>query len=88
MACLFFWLHWAFLAVHRCSLVAVCRLLTAVACLVEHGLYSMLASVVTMRGLQSEGSVVEAHRLSCLAACGIFLDQGLNLCPLHWQADS
>ena len=19
---------------------------------------------------------------------GIFLDQGLNLCPLHWQADS
>ena len=21
-------------------------------------------------------------------ACGIFLDQGLNLCPLHWQADS
>ena len=28
------------------------------------------------------------HRLSCSAACGIFLDQGLNLCPLHWQADS
>ena len=28
------------------------------------------------------------HRLSCPAACGIFLDQGLNLCPLHWQADS
>ena len=21
-------------------------------------------------------------------ACGIFLDQGLNPCPLHWQADS
>ena len=21
-------------------------------------------------------------------ACGIFLDQGLNQCPLHWQADS
>ena len=21
-------------------------------------------------------------------ACGIFPDQGLNLCPLHWQADS
>ena len=27
-----------------------------------------------------------AHGLSCLAAaCGIFPDQGLNLCPLHWQ---
>ena len=25
---------------------------------------------------------------SCSAACGIFLDQGLNLCSLHWQADS
>ena len=21
-------------------------------------------------------------------ACGVFLDQGLNPCPLHWQADS
>ena len=21
-------------------------------------------------------------------ACGIFRDQGLNLCPLHWQVDS
>ena len=29
------------------------------------------------------------HRLnSCSAACGIFLDQGLNPCLLHWQADS
>ena len=34
------------------------------------------------------GSVVVAHRLSCSKACGIFPGQGLNLCPLHWQADS
>ena len=33
-------------------------------------------------------SEVVALRLSCSAAFGIFLDQGLNLCPLHWQADS
>ena len=33
-------------------------------------------------------SVVVARRPSCSAACGIFLDQGSNLCPLHWQADS
>ena len=26
-----------------------------------------------------------AHRLGCSAACGIFPDQGLNPCPLHWQ---
>ena len=29
-----------------------------------------------------------AHRLSCSMACGIFLGQGSNPCPLHWQADS
>ena len=34
------------------------------------------------------GSVVVAHGPSCSAACGIVPDQGLNLCPLHWQADS
>ena len=27
------------------------------------------------------------HRLSCSSICGIFLDQGSNLCLLHWQAD-
>ena len=34
------------------------------------------------------GSVVVAHRLSFSEVCGIFPDQGLNPCPLHWQADS
>ena len=34
------------------------------------------------------GSVVVAHGPSCSVACGIFPDQGSNLCPLHWQADS
>ena len=29
-----------------------------------------------------------AQGLSCTAACGVFLDQGSNLCPLQWQADS
>ena len=35
---------------------------------------------------QSTGSV--AHGLSCPVACGIFLDQGSNPCPLHWRAYS
>ena len=34
------------------------------------------------------GSVIMEHGLSCFAACGIFLDQGLNLCLLRRQADS
>ena len=33
-------------------------------------------------------SVIVVHMLSCPAACGIFPNQGLNLCLLHWQADS
>ena len=38
--------------------------------------------------LGAQASVVVAHRLSCSIACGIFLEQGLNLCPLHWQVGS
>ena len=39
-------------------------------------------------GSRRAGSVAVAHGPSCCAACGIFLDQGSNPCPLHWQADS
>ena len=39
-------------------------------------------------GSRHAGSVVVAHGPSCSAASGIFPDQGSNLCPLHWQADS
>ena len=77
---------------------AVLGLLVAVASLVaERRLEGVWASVAAAHGpgscdstprLQSTGSVVVAHGLSCLVACGIFLDQGLNPCLLHWQADS
>ena len=39
-------------------------------------------------GSRHAGSVVVAHGLSCPMACGIFLDQGSKLCPLHWQEES
>ncbi|KAJ8790918.1 hypothetical protein J1605_021012 [Eschrichtius robustus] len=39
-------------------------------------------------GFRRAGSAIVAHGPSCSAACGIFPDQGLNPCPLHWQADS
>ena len=32
-------------------------------------------------------SVAMAHGISCSSACGIFPDQGLNPCHLHWQSD-
>ena len=55
-----------------------------------------VASLVAEHGLQAQGlpqllhmgSVVVEHGLCCPTACGIFLDQELNLCPLHPQADS
>ena len=71
------------------SLVAVRGLLIAVASHVEeHGLYSTQASAGAVSGLQSTGSVVVAHGLSCSEVCGILLDQGSNLYPLHWLVDS
>ena len=39
-------------------------------------------------GSRRAGSVIVAHGPSCSAARGIFPDQGLNPCALHWQADS
>ena len=48
------------------------------------------ASVVEACGLSGGGSEALERGLnrSCSAACGIFLDQGLNLSPLRWQVDS
>ena len=57
------------------SLAVVCVLFTAVACLV-------------VPGLQGAASVAVAQGLSFSMPGGIFLDQGLNLRPLHWQEDS
>ena len=55
-----------------------------------------VASLVSEHRLQACGlwqlwhtsSVVVAPGFSCSMACVIFLYQGLNLCPLHWQVDS
>ena len=50
---------------------------------------STQASVVVACGFGSCGSqcLVGAHRLSCSTPRDIFLKQGSNLCPLHWQVD-
>ena len=39
-------------------------------------------------GSRRAGLAIVAHGPSCSTACGILPDQGSNLCPLHWQADS
>ena len=99
-----FWLRWVFVAAHGPSLVvtrgaALSCGVWASHCVASpvaehelqaHGLQQLWhsGSVVVACRLQSTASVVVAHGLSCSMACGIFLDQGSNPCPLHWQADS
>ena len=81
--------HRLFSSCHEWQLLFVAGLLTVVASLIlEHGLWGIWALVVAIPGLQSTGSIVAAHRLSCFVACGIFPDQGSNPCFLHLQADS
>lgn len=58
-----------------------CGLLIAVAPLVaEHGLWG--------RGLSSWSTWAGGYWLRCPTACGVFLDQELNPCPLQWQVGS
>ena len=68
------------------SLVAVHGLLMVASLVAEHGLQACKLSICSS-GLQSTGLVVVTHMLSYPAACGIFLDQGSNQCPLHCKVD-
>ena len=79
---LYFWL---FLGLCCCALgLSSCS---------EWGLFYLLCESFPLKwfllfwsmGSRCSGSVVVARGLSCFTAHGIFPDQGLNLCPLHWQ---
>ena len=48
----------------------------------------VVTSLAAELGLESLGLSRRGTMLSYLEACGIFLDQGLNACPLRWQANS
>ena len=52
------------------------------------GLSLLRPLLLRSTGSRRAVSVIMAHGPSCSAACGIFPEQGSNLCPLHWQADS
>ena len=83
--CMYVWLCWVFIAAHGLSLVAASRGYSSLQC-VGFSLRWLLLWRST--GSRAQASVVVAHWLSCSTTCGIFLDQGSNPCPLHWQADS
>ena len=82
---IYFWLCWVFVSVQGLSLVAASRGHSSSRCA---GLSLSRPLLLRSTGSRHAGSVIVAHGPSCSAACGIFPDQGLNTCPLHWQADS
>ena len=81
----YFWLCWVFVSVRGLSLVAASGGHSSSRCV---GLSLSWPLLLRSTGSRRAGSVVVAHGPSCSVACGIFPDQGLNPCPLHWQADS
>ena len=82
---IYFWLCWFFVSVWGLSLVAASGGHSSSQCA---GLSLSRPLLLWSPSSRRTGSVVVAHGPSGSAACGIFPDQGSNLCPLHWQADS
>ena len=76
---------WVFVSVRGLSLVAASGGHSSSRCA---GLSLSRPLLLRSTGSRRAGSVIVAHGPSCSAACGIFPDQSLNPCPLHWQADS
>ena len=82
---IYFWLCWVFVSVRGLSPAAASGGHSSSRCA---GLSLLWPLLLRSTGSRRAGSVIVAHGPSCSAACGIFLDQGSNPCPLHWQADS
>ena len=82
---IYLWLCWVFVSVRGLSLVTASGGHSSSRCA---GLSLSRPLLLRSAGSRRAGSVVVAHGPSCSVACGIFPDQGLNPCPLHWQADS
>ena len=53
------------------------------AVVLAHGLLILAALLLWLVAVGPLGPAVVAHGLSCPTACGIFLDQGSNPCPLN-----
>ena len=82
---IYFLLCWVFVSVRGLSLVVASGGHSSSWCA---GLSLSRPLLLRSTSSRRAGSVVVAHGLSCSTACGILPDQGLNPCPLHWQADS
>ena len=82
---IYLWLCWVLVSVRGLSPVAASGGHSSSRC---PGLSLSRPLLLRSTGSRCAGSVVVAHGPSRSAACGILPEQGLNPCPLHWQADS
>ena len=82
---IYFWLRWVFVAVWAFSSCSERGRLSSCSVLASH-CCGFSCYGAPAQGVQA--SVDAAHGLSWSMACGIFLAQGLNLCPLHYKVDS
>ena len=82
---IYLWLCWVFVSMRGLSPVVASGDHSSSWCA---GLSPSRPLLLRSIGSRRAGSVIVAHGPSCSAACGIFPDQGTNLHPLHWQADS
>ena len=82
---IYLWLCWVFVSVRGLSLVTASGGHSS-----SWSADLSLSRPLLLRSTSSRcaGSVIVPHGPSCSVACGILPDQGLNPCPLHWQADS
>ena len=81
-------LHWAVTAVSSLSLVVARGPSLWSRCLahcggLSHGAWPLGCAISGA----SVGSADVAHGRGCPAACGVFLNQGVNPCPQRWQVD-
>ena len=87
---LLFWMWWVFVDAWELSPVVV----SGGYFLLQCAGFSLWWLLLFWRALGSQAQQLQCvasvvvHGLSCPTACGSFLDQGLNQCPLHCKADS
>ena len=84
MTYLLLWLWWVFVTTHGLSLAVE----SGSSLVAAHGLLSVVAALTVDHRFCSVVFSSCGTQLSCPKGCGIFLNQGLNWCPLHWQGDS
>ena len=75
-------MHWLSLLVASGSCVRASR------CVAASPVTEPRLQACGLQQLQHVGSEVGVHGLGYSLACGIFPDQVLNPCPLHWQVNS